>query len=222
VGTDERGWRRADLAPEDAAPRVAAGYDRMADRFRSWADRMPAGSTERFLDEIRAVAPDRPLVLDLGCGDGHPVAAGIGARRYVGVDLSAEQLARARARWPAAGFVLADLHRFEAREASVDLITACYSLTHLTPAAQRRLIVAMAGWVRPGGVVAFTASAATEEHAGIEEGWLGVPMFFAGIPADETLALVREAGLRIVLGEPRTLDEGDGTAAFLYVIAARP
>jgi SAM-dependent methyltransferase len=222
VGTGERGWRTADLSPEDAALRVAEGYDRMAERFRSWSERMPPGATERFLGEIRAVAPDAPLVLDLGCGDGHPVAAGIRARRYVGVDVSAEQLARARARWPTAWFVLGDLHRFEAREASVDLITAYYWLTHLTPAAQRRLIVAMAGWVRPGGVVAFTASAATEEHAGIEEGWLGVPMFFAGIPADETLALVRDVGLQIVLGEPRTLDEGDGTAAFLYVIAARP
>ena len=76
--------------------------------------------------------PDGAAVVDLGCGAGVPTTARLAERFAVtGVDISAEQLLRARRLVPGARFVHADMTAFDPGEASVDGVVACYSLTHL-------------------------------------------------------------------------------------------
>ena len=66
-------------------------------------------------------------------------------------------------------------------------------------------------------------SAPLTPGAGVEEGWLGVPMFFGGIGRDATLTAVTDAGLTLESARVVEEDEGDGrTVGFLWVTATKP
>jgi SAM-dependent methyltransferase len=208
-------------AHADARRIVRAGYDRMADRYAAWSVPPPGGQTERFLAEVLAIVPDGAEVLDLGCGQGSPVAeALVGRCRVTGVDASRAQLERARVRVPAATFVEADIATLERSPSSVDAVTAFYSLTHLPRHDQSAVIGRIATWLRPGGVFCATLGGGDTLDE-IEPEWLGVPMFFAGLAPETNRRLLAEAGLVPEFDEVVDLQEPDGIATFHYVIARK-
>jgi hypothetical protein len=49
-----------------------------------------------------------------------------------------------------------------------------------------------------------------------------VETFFSGYEPDTTLRLVREAGLEVVRDDLETIEEPEGPARFLWVLARRP
>jgi len=209
-------------ARADARRVVREGYDRMADRYTAWSVAPPGGQTERFLAEVVAAVPDGAEVLDLGCGQGAPVAEALAGRcRVTGVDASRAQLERARARVPAATFVEADIAALECPPSSVDAVTAFYSLTHLPRADQAVVIARVATWLRPAGVFCATLGGGDTLDE-IEPEWLGVPMFFAGFAPETNRRLLIQAGLVPELDEVVDLREPDGIATFHYVIARKP
>ena len=56
----------------------------------------------------------------------------------------------------------------------------------------------------------------------VEEGWLGVPMFFASHDAQTNDRLLREAGFDLELSEIREENEAEhGTTCFQWVIARK-
>jgi ubiquinone/menaquinone biosynthesis C-methylase UbiE len=213
-----RGHEDGEIEPGVARAIVRDGYDRMADRYAEWAAAPSGGTTERFLERIVALVPDGAEVLDLGCGAGVPVAAALAGRcRVTGVDGSSEQVIRARTRVPEARFEHADIATLARPEASLDVVTAFYSLTHLPRADQTAVIERAARWLRPGGL--FCATLGDSDNAGaVEADWLGVPMFFAGFTPEANRRLLAEAGFVPEYDEVCELDEEDGLATFHYVI----
>jgi ubiquinone/menaquinone biosynthesis C-methylase UbiE len=98
-------------------------------------------------------------LLDVGCGPGTitvDLAASVAPGRVVGIDVSADPLAEARAAAEAAGvaveFAVGDVYALDAADGSFDVVHAHQVLQHLTdPVAALR---EMARVCRPGGVVA--------------------------------------------------------------------
>ena len=89
---------------------VAQTYDRVADRYEGLelADR--AWPRLRWLDRLLDGVPAGSPVLDVGCGNGLPATARIAEHHEaVGVDISAEQVERARRNVPTARFLHGDL-----------------------------------------------------------------------------------------------------------------
>ena len=127
---------------------VAAGYDEIADAY---LDRFGVSAVrQRWLDRLIESLPSEVCkVLDLGCGAGIPVARDLAALGHcvVGVDGSAQQIVRARRNVPAAAFIEADMCELEFKTASFDAVAAFYSINHIPPAQQDRLIskIAFAG-----------------------------------------------------------------------------
>ncbi len=124
------------------------------ERFLAWR-------TRPFADLIAAVAPwvVRPRrIVDLGCGTGRNsrwLKARWPAAEVIGVDRSAEMLARAAAvPGPAVRWVEADLADLAAwqPDGPVDLLVSNAAL-HWVPD-HDRLMPALAGAVAPGGVIA--------------------------------------------------------------------
>ena len=65
----------------------------------------------------------------------------------------------------------------------------------------------------------FLATFGVSGEEGVQEDWLGVPMFFASLTAEETTALLEGAGFGLVRTEVVTEDEGeDGLATFLWTL----
>jgi SAM-dependent methyltransferase len=100
---------------------------------------------------------------------------------------------------------------------SFDAVGAFYSITHVPPAQQGPLIVSIATWLRPGGVlIASFGAGAAGEWTGE---WLGSEMFFGHCGEVETLRYLADAGLRVRHSSVEKQDNEE--AAFLWVEAAK-
>lgn len=164
--------------------RQAAAWDRGRSRAffeRGWLERAAAG-----------LAPGA-AVLDLGCGAGEPVAGWMIAQGHAltGVDLTEEMLAIARARFPGADWIRADM-RGLALGRRFDLIVAWDSFFHLAPGAQRAMFPVFAAHLAPGGRLLFTSGPA----AGEVWGRVGdEAVYHASLAPEDYAALIASNGM---------------------------
>jgi SAM-dependent methyltransferase len=201
---------------------VAAGYDQVAERYLAWSPGRPSGARHRVLERADATIPRGADVLELGCGAGVPMTATLARGRQVtGVDISATQIALARANVPGARFTRADLTELERPAASADAVVAFYALTHVPREALAPLLARIRTWLRPGGT--FLASFGVEDDPGtIEDDWLGAPMYFSHFSARVNRRLVAEAGFAIDWAEVLTEPADRFDARFLWILAHAP
>ena len=199
---------------------VAAGYDAMADRYAGWIASIEDDPRDAWLDRLDARLPRGATVLELGCGGGGPSTRRLAARyRLTGVDISAEQIARARAAVPEATFLHSDFTALDLAPSSFDAVVALYVLNHVPRDEQTPLLRAVAGWLRPGGSFLTTFGIGGSEDA-IEDDWLGVPMFFASFDPVTNRRMVEAAGFEILAEEtPKMLEPGYGPARFQWILA---
>lgn len=211
----------APAALADPVEIVASGYDRIADRYLAWSALRPSAARLRALGLADALIPAGADVLELGCGAGIPMTARLArGRNLTGVDVSAEQLRRARRNVPGATFIQADLTEFDYPAASLDAVVAFYSLTHVPRERLPGLFERIASWLRRGG--AFIASLGVEDDPGGVEDWLGVEMYFSQYSARVNRRLVEAAGLVVERAEVMTEPEDRHDARFLWVVARAP
>ena len=200
---------------------VAAGYDRIAERYYAWSDEHPSAARLRALEIALAALPPGSDVLELGCGAGRPMTAALAeGRRVTALDISESQLALARANVPDAAFDRADLTTYDRPPASVDAVVAFYVLTHVPRAELAPLLGRIRSWLRPGG--AFFAAFGVEDDPGTVEEWLGVPMFFSHFSARVNRRLVEDAGFTIEWSEVLAEPEDRFDARFLWILARAP
>ncbi|KAI0852871.1 S-adenosyl-L-methionine-dependent methyltransferase [Daldinia vernicosa] len=112
-----------------------------------------------------------------------------------------------------------DMTKLSFTDQSFDAIFAFYSLIHLPRTEQTEIIGKIARWLKPGGyLVANFANSDLE--AVVMEKWLDKNdwMFWSSRGKDETLKIIEEAGLKVVVGDVKK-DEVD--ASFLWVIGKR-
>src|SRR5688500_4426256 len=99
------GHRDTDIDPKEI---VRRGYDTVSLHYR--ADDADPETHRPWVAELTERLPRHASVLDLGCGNGVPVARDLAAAGFavIGVDLSEVQVARARTLVPDATFLAAD------------------------------------------------------------------------------------------------------------------
>jgi cyclopropane fatty-acyl-phospholipid synthase-like methyltransferase len=199
---------------------VAAGYDRIADTFAAWRDRIEGDPRAEWAAELTSRLPDGAHVLELGCGAGSAETIELAKRfRLTGVDVSTEQIRRARAAVPAAEFVQADLLELELPPESYDAECSFYVFNHVPRERLGELLERIAGWLRPGGLALNTFGAS--DLPGWTGDFLGAETFFAGYEPPENRRLVAAAALTILRDEVVTFTEPEGTVQFHWVLAQK-
>jgi cyclopropane fatty-acyl-phospholipid synthase-like methyltransferase len=199
---------------------VGAGYDAMADTWEAWASQVTADPRRAWLESLLALLPPDAAVVELGCGNGTRETRELARRaRVTGIDLSEEQLRRARERVPEATFVHGDLATLELDEESLDAVVALYVFNHVPRELLPDVFARIHKWLKPGGH--FLAALGAGDTAAWQGEWLGVPMFFSSYPPATNSALLREAGLALVRDEVVTIAEPAGKVAFHWVLARR-
>jgi SAM-dependent methyltransferase len=145
------------------------------------------------------------------------------AQRFqvTGVDISARQISLARQYVPQAHFVQADMAELDLPPESYHGVIALYAILHLPRDEQPQLLENVASWLRPGGLLVATMSTRASA-GGIEEDWLGAPMYWSSYDSETNVQLVRDAGLDIVSTEIETVVEFDETVSFLWIVARKP
>ncbi|HEV8459981.1 MAG TPA: class I SAM-dependent methyltransferase [Gaiellaceae bacterium] len=194
---------------------VGAGYDAMADTWAEWSAQITDEPRGIWLNKLLDLLPGGD-VLELGCGDGTR-ETGVLASRYrtTGVDLSVEQLRRARERVPDATFVHADVTEVSFAAQSFDAVCAFYVLSHVPRELLPALFARVRAWLRPGGYFLATLGASDVENWHGE--WLGVPMYFSGHVPDRNRELL--ADFALFDDEVVTIAEPEGEVSFHWILA---
>ena len=169
-------------------PGFFAGY--------STLERFGAG-WERALEhaDLLALLPDIDgrRVLDLGCGAGQLAyyLATTGAAEVIGVDVSERMLALARAKWahPRVTYRREAVERVAFPPARFDVVVSSLVFHYVDD--YRALVLRIAAWLAPGGVLVYST-----EH----------PIFTARLPGDGWV--LDPAGRRIRWSLDRYADEG--------------
>ena len=161
---------------------------------------------------------DGARVLELGCGAGVPDTKRLAAHFEVtGVDISAEQVRRARAAVPEAEFIHADFTALELEPGSFDAVVSFYAFNHVPRELLAPTFARIRRWLVPRGLLMTSLGmGGTEARIG---DWLGAPMFFSSFPPETNTQLVREAGFEILRDELVSFREPDGDATFQWVLA---
>jgi SAM-dependent methyltransferase len=155
---------------------VARGYDKVADEYEA----LEAADTPwPRLERVRAFVagmPHNSHVLDIGCGNGIPATRELAKRhQVVGVDISPEQIERAKSNVPEATFSCGDVRTIKLPENSFEAIVALYLVDNVPcedyPSAE------------PG------------QDPGQTYEWLGVPMFINTIPTHELVNVAADSSV---------------------------
>ncbi len=200
---------------------VEQGYDRMGAAYAEWVQGERDLAREEYTRLLLESLPAGSRVLDLGCGAGLPTAREL-ARRHavVGVDISFQQVARARRNVPEAAFVQADMAELALAPHSVDAVAAFYSLIHLPREEQPALLARIAHWLRPGGLLVATMG--TQADPGSVDAFFGEPMYWSGYDAEANRRAIAAAGLEAVRVTATTKEEFGDPVTFLWVVARAP
>lgn len=199
---------------------VAAGYDALAGRYRDWAAATARDPRNEWLGQFAALLPAGGSILDLGCGPG-TTANRLAARFDVlGIDISERQIALARQAVPQGRFVVADMTSVDLPPQGFSGVVALFSLIHLPLRDLGPMLTRIVDWLQPGGVLLATLG--TTDFEGVQDDWLGVPMYFSGTTPDRNRELLREAGFELLRDQVITITEpGEGDASFHWLLARR-
>jgi cyclopropane fatty-acyl-phospholipid synthase-like methyltransferase len=205
--------------PQDV---VARGYDAGADAFATWQRQITDATRLRRVEDLLGLLGERPDVLELGSGAGVRSTRVLAERsNLVGIDISAEQVRRAREAVPGARFIRADLTQVELEPRSFDAVVSLYVFNHVPREELAPLLEQIADWLRPGGYL--LASFGASDLPAWYGTWLdGVETFFSGYEPEITLRLVRSAGFEVVRNNLETIREPEGEATFFWVLACTP
>jgi cyclopropane fatty-acyl-phospholipid synthase-like methyltransferase len=201
---------------------VGRGYDAIADDYLAWTARIGDDPKVSYVEQLSAHLSDGDRVLELGCGAGEPCTRILAERFAVtGIDISAEQLARARAHVPSARFVQADLTTLELEPESYDAVVAVYVLNHIPRELLGELLRRIARCLVVGGHL--LASFGTADEAEWTGEWLGTTMFFSSWDPSTNRRLLQDAGFELLEDDLVTVHEPppDGDATFEWVLARR-
>ncbi len=197
---------------------VREGYDTIADAFADWRDRIENDPRDDWRNDLAARLPDGARVLELGCGNG--VDTRLLAERFhvTGVDVSGEQIARARAAVPDATFIQADFTELDLPAGSFDAVASFYVFNHVPRERLEPLYERINSWLVPDGLF-LTALGCSDTAAWTGE-WLGTTMFFSSFPPETNSLQLRRAGFRLLRESVIELHEPEGLAQFQWVLAA--
>jgi SAM-dependent methyltransferase len=205
-----------DLSAAGARDLVREGYALASHAYRGDEFALAGSAYAHWLRRFITLVPAGGAVLDLGCGNGLPVARALAeSHRVTGIDLSPVQIERARALVPGATFVCADMTEAVLAPASFAGVAAFYSIINVPVAEHPALLARIASWLAPGGHL--LAVVGRDAWTGVEHDWRGVPgarMYYSQASVHEYRAWLADAGLRIV-EEGREPKQGDPGYAVL-------
>jgi len=204
---------------DDPKTIVAAGYDRITANYLRLVESGGPAVRDRYLRVLHERLPHGARLLELGCGAGVPMTRALTAAFDVtAIDISANQIALARANAPRARLARADMTRLPVADTTFDALAAFYSTTHVPRAQHRALLAEIHRVLRPGALVVLTMGA-RDNPDDVEADWLGAPMFFSHFDGDTNTALVRAAGFTIVSSIDETELEFGNPVSFRWIVA---
>jgi|GEM_PF-586965 len=186
---------------------VIAAYEKIAHWFVEHRDE--SLMEKPYLDRLIQAIPKAGSILDLGCGNGEPIARYCDARglKITGIDGSQTMIAWCRERFPNQTWLIANMSTLALAQ-QFDAIIAWHSFFHLEHSVQRAMFERFANHLNPGGMLLFTSG--TE----FGESWSnngGEELYHASLSTQEYRSLLSRHCFEIVLHKPVDPNCGNAT-----------
>lgn len=177
-----------------AAKAILSLYQRHAEAFARQRSRTLF--EQSWLDKFTAVMEGKGSILDIGCGNGQPIAGYFIGKGFqlTGVDGASAMLERARTHFPEQRWLQQDMRQLALGE-TFDGLIAWDSFFHLSQQEQRGMFEKFAHHSHPGSALMFTSGPADGIAMGQFE---GEPLFHVSLAPEEYRALLAEIGFRVV------------------------
>ena len=193
----------------------------MGPRYLEWTLSVDPVHRITYQNKALDLLPHNSLVVELGCGPGIPTGKLVANNhRFVGVDISATQLAQAQSNIPSGCFVRSDMASVWFKPSSVDAVLAFYSLIHVPRDEHQNVLKAVHSWLRPGGVLALNMMG-RDDPGGVDNWVDGVQMYWSGFDAETNLGLVRDAGFDLATSEVLQNFEDGKDVHFLWALGRK-
>lgn len=162
------------------------------------------------------------LVLDLGCGNGHPIATFIDSLGHgvVGVDGSGLMLDEARRRLPKHRWIHSLIQEIDFDE-EFDAVICWDSLFHVGREEWGPILSRVARWLKPDGRLMMSSGGIVPDDGGFTDTMFGYEFYYDSLPPDRLLELLQEIGFRIILGEMCDPPDGGRNRGKWATIAVR-
>lgn len=177
-----------------AAKHILSLYDRHADEF---ARLRPHHLFEKkWLDKFIQLLRPRGHILDIGCGNGKPIAEYCiaGGFALTGVDGSAAMIAQAQTHFPAQRWIHRDM-RHLTMDKTFDGLLAWDSFFHLTQNDQRAMFPRFAALSHSGSAFMFTSGTSNGTAMGT---FAGEPLYHASLSPEEYREILAQNGFTVV------------------------
>ncbi|MCS3429688.1 trans-aconitate 2-methyltransferase [Klebsiella sp. BIGb0407] len=186
------------MVKETDAPSAEAIISLYEAQTELWAKVRPAHITleKVWLDALIANIAPGSRILDIGCGNGVPVAEYFIQREFqlTGLDSSPSMIARCQRRFPDNQWHCADM-RFLALGQQFAALVAWDSFFHLTRAAQRQMFPRFAAHAIPGAYLLFNTGPGNGEAIGR---FAEQDLYHASLAADEYRYLLQQSGFEVI------------------------
>jgi len=185
---------------------IRQAYDKLAETYAT--GRSKNGRDIDILAEFLSALPERPQILDAGCGQGAPVLRRLNATATgYGLYFSREQLLLASENISEVPLLQGDITQLPLDHDVVDAIVAYHTLIHVPTDDQKAAIGEFSRVLRPGGQLLL--SDGPVEWSGANPDWLdtGVEMQWDIAGVDATREHIQNAGFTIF--DEWDVDEGE-------------
>jgi cyclopropane fatty-acyl-phospholipid synthase-like methyltransferase len=200
---------------------VARGYDQVADAYEALESVQAPWPRLKRVRAFEVALPQGSRILDVGCGNGVPATRELASRhRVTGIDISEEQIARARSNVPNATFLCGDARDINLPIGEFDGIVALYVIDNIPRNDYSAFFRRLKELLRPKGRALLSAEPGDDPWQPYT--WLGIPMFINTIPTEALLRLLEAAGLRIVSTEFESQLEGGRPIEYAWIVAENP
>lgn len=182
---------------------VRRAYEETAASFA--ATRRSVGPEAPWLQRFMRALPSGAPVVDLGCGNGEPIARTLAEAGFAvtGIDFSREQVRRAIAHVPSGRFLVADMATVELESGRFCGVIAWDSVFHLPAEEHASLFARVRRWLAPGGQFIVTLGGTSGE---IYTKHLGAATYYSALAVETVVRTINASGFLIqecVLDDPR-------------------
>lgn len=177
-------------------------YDRIAAAFAGARSRLRPNEA-RYLATLVDKLERKSVVLDLGCGNGHPMATHLAANgfRIVGVDGSDAMLAAARQRLPDERWIHGRIEDVEFDE-SFDAVLCWDALFHVPRARWDAVIRKIHRWLKPGGRLMLSSGGLVDPDGdGFTDTMFGHEFYYDSLTPEALTSLLDDVGFDVILAE---------------------
>ena len=196
---------------------VRAGYNEIATAYT--ALRVAESRDVQLLNLLTERFSKRAMVLDAGCGSGHPVTEILAKSFQVtGVDFAEKQIRLARRRLPDVGFVCADLSRMPFKSQAFDAVCSYYAIIHIPREEHSKILSEFNRILRVGGLALLCLGAGdlpkeiADYHC--------TQMFWSHYDKDTNLEMMKKNGFQII--QSTTVEDPiDAFSSHLFVLGQK-